>query len=269
VASHPYLLRSEVSVHVAGATYQVCVVEKSGAHAVNTQDSALVTVIGNTLRIVVLDGVTPTPATKPVKYVDGAIWAAGVARTFFKGSPRGLLDTAIEINAILHEGVYPRSRDHRQVAFVAVDIPLGDRSWYPVSIVRGADTVAWVRDITGWRGVFSDTAMQPSVEEAVNAWIVAHPDASPEERFDMEERLLGRPGSWKSAALGRFSIPQLQEASLNNIAEIIIATDGIKIPENDPRTAVDPDPKINVDGTLVHVTLTNSREELDVKSRQR
>lgn len=253
VSSQPYLLRSEVSVHVSSTTYQVCVVEKSGAHAVNSQDAALVTVIANTLRVVVFDGVTPTTATRSVKNIDGAIWAAGVARTFFKGSPRDLEDVASDINDVLYEANYPRSRDRRQVAFVAVDIPLDDCFQRPVLIVRGADTVAWVRDPNGWHCVFSDTAIRPSVEEILDTWLANHPNASQEERFDMEEQLLGRPDSWKSAALGRFATPQLQKAAIHGVTEIVIATDGMKISEVNPRAAVEPDSRIEVDGTLIHV----------------
>jgi hypothetical protein len=260
--SDVYSLKSNVEVMLADG-YKVVVrsFERSGGHALNTQDSSLVTVSGGVFRAAAIDGVTPTARTRHAFDVDGAIWAAGVARTILLGSSDSLETTAKRINSALHDTSIRNSRDQRQVTLAAAEVSAGvnsaDQFSRTVGFLRAADCTAWAKRDGTWQEVFPGDAQVPETVTAVDNWCKAHEeDMFGEPRYAMEEEVSGRPENWVTAALGRFPKAKLQQARLTRVSEFVLASDGARLSPEDPSAAVnDESPLSGLDCTVIHVSL--------------
>jgi hypothetical protein len=252
-----YRLENSVvlQVHNYNQTHIHCF-ERSGGYAANSQDSSLVTVLDDSIRIAAIDGVTPTVRTRRVHGTDGAVWAAGVARTLLAGSPEKLASVAHAINEVLFDDSVSNSRDQQQVALVAADIPLASDSESPIVILRAADCVAWAKANGQWRRIFEEDVHIPDVRKAIDAWLTQAEQIHGEPRYAMEEVLSGSPEHWLTTALGRFRTPRLQETAVNGATELLLATDGAVIPPEDPAGALTTQPEKGPDCTICYIAVS-------------
>jgi hypothetical protein len=180
---------------------------------------------GRRLRVAVLDGVTPTENCRTAAGVDGAMYAAAIARLALQDPERPLERCVISANEHLHDARITRSRDQRQTCVTAVDIhPDG-----AVDVVRAGDCEAWALTDRGWVALGTGTALAPQATAALDEWQAAHPTASRGLRHDAEERYLGRAEAWTSTALGRFGQPVLQRYRARDVSELVLASDGARL----------------------------------------
>ena len=255
--TYVYSLKSNVEVTLPGTqTVAVQVFERSGGHALNTEDSSLVTAVGGTFRAAALDGVTPTARTETVFGIDGAIWAAGVARTLLQGSTKSLADVARSINSALYDHSVLNSRDQRQVTLAAAEISPTGRASKTVDFLRAGDCIAWAKRAGKWEEVFPENAHTPETARIVNEWDKANMGVFGEPRYAMEEELAGRPENWLTAALGRFADAKTQHSCLTGVSEFILASDGASVSAEDPPVAIEDEPPLaGPDCTIIHVVL--------------
>lgn len=101
---------------------------------------------GRRLRVAVLDGVTPTDDCRAAVGVDGAMYAAAIARLALQHHERRLEPCIVAANDHLYDARVARSRDQRQTCVTAADIrPDGS-----IELVRAGDCEAWARTDRGW-----------------------------------------------------------------------------------------------------------------------
>ena len=228
--------------------------EAGAVHAPATQDSHLVAFVGQTLRLAVIDGVTPTPRTAGFSGVDGAVWAAGVVRTLLAGSGRDVGEVLQDANRVLWSAEVGDSRDQQQATVLVAEV-LGRGDRLRVRLTRAGDCMAWTKAGESWTPAFSPVAHTPEVRKQIEEWLRRHPREGRDrnEQFLMEERLAGRPEAWRSSALGRFPVPVLETAELELAGELLIATDGIPGRSTDPARAVADMSFSSTDVTAVHL----------------
>ena len=179
------------------------------------------------LRVAVIDGVTPTRSCREVAGVDGAMYAAAVARLSLQRSGGALVDGLLAANRHLHDGTLPRSRDQAQTCVTAADIFPDGR----IELARAGDCEAWARTASGWMPVWFGTALTGSVADAWQAWQDANPGVTRDQRHDAEERFLGRRKAWTATALGRFERPAIRTFVVGNASELVLASDGARLTE--------------------------------------
>jgi hypothetical protein len=169
--------------------------------------------------------VTPTRRCREVAGVDGAMYAAAVARVSLQRPGGGLADGLLAANRHLHDATLPRSRDQAQTCVTAADIFPDGR----IELVRAGDCEAWARTAGGWTPLGCGPALTPSVSAEWEAWQAAHPDVTRDQRHDAEERFLGRAEAWSATALGRFARPVIRTFSVRGASELILASDGARL----------------------------------------
>jgi hypothetical protein len=255
--SNVYSLKSTVEVFLPAApTVKARGFERSRGRALNTEDSSLVTVVGGVFRVAAIDGVTPTARTQTVFGVDGAIWAAGVARTLLHGSGESLTNIAGCINSALYDKNIANSRDQRQVTLAIAEFSPADRASKTVTFLRAADCTAWAKRDGKWEEVFPGNVQTPETARAVNEWCEANKGVFGEPRYAMEEEVSGRPENWVTAALGRFAEAKTQHSCLTGISEFVLASDGARLSPEDPPAAIEEEPPLaGLDCTVIHVVL--------------
>jgi serine/threonine protein phosphatase PrpC len=182
---------------------------------------------GQRLRVAVIDGVTPTSDCRTVAGVDGAMYAAAVARLALQDAARPLQESVLAANRHLHEDAVPRTRDQAQTCVTAADVfPDGH-----VELVRAGDCEAWARTGSGWVALGTGSALTTAVAEEWDRWQRRNPGVSRAERHVAEERLLGRPEAWTSTAVGRFANPRVRRFSVAGVSELVLASDGARLSE--------------------------------------
>lgn len=205
--------------------WEVSVWAEPAAPGTRSQDAwAVRTAPGGGVRVVVTDGVTPWhdgPGTQ-------AVMAARTAAVLVcaHGS---LADGCSDANAALHDPSEHNSRKQAQSCVAACDLTPSGSGLF----VRAGDCEAWVRRAGGaWESVFPEDPRSPgATAELRRVMREAGPHAT---RFDLhaaEERIMGRPSSWRSAALGRFPCCTAQERriGLGQVAEVVVASDGARL----------------------------------------
>jgi hypothetical protein len=207
--------------------WQVEAWEESSGDAPASQDSQLVLPDpgGRRLRVAVLDGVTPTSDTPRVAGVDGAMYAAGVARLALQDLSRPLEDCVLAANAHLFAAGVAHSRDQAQTCVTAADIRPDGR----VDVVRAGDCDAWARVAGGWVALGTGSALTPVVASEWDRWQRDHPAVTRAERHTAEEALLGRRSAWTSTAVGRFAQPTVRRYSVAGVTELVLASDGARL----------------------------------------
>jgi len=197
--------------------------ERPREPGVASRDAILVDPRPDRLRIVAIDGVTPTFATPAVAGIDSAIWAASIVRsTLLAHLP--LEACAHAANAALRaSGPVESPRDRPQAAFVAADL-MGEG----VELLRAGDCEAWVQHNEHWERVFPREIDTAAERARMEQWTTAHPDR-PYLEYDR-----ARPEAydiWTTSALGRLPRPILQVQTLVRCARLVVATDGARLNE--------------------------------------
>src|ERR1700754_3724897 len=104
--------------------WQVEAWEEASGDSAASEDGQLVLPdpAGQRLRVAVLDGVTPTRDTRSVVGVDGAMYAAAVARLALQDVARPLEECVLAANAHLFSASIGCSRDQAQTCVTAADV---------------------------------------------------------------------------------------------------------------------------------------------------
>jgi hypothetical protein len=204
-----------------------CWEQASGSAA--SQDAQLVWPAprGQRLRVAVVDGVTPSGGCRTVAGVDGAMYAAAVARLALQHAERPLDACVLAANRHLHDRTLARSRDQTQACITAADVFPDGR----VELVRAGDCDAWARTAAGWAPLGRGSALTAPAATAWEAWQRRNAGVSREERHDAEDALLGRPEAWTSTAVGRFARPVVRRFRLAGVLELVLASDGARLSE--------------------------------------
>jgi hypothetical protein len=179
------------------------------------------------LRVAVLDGVTPSVRCRTVAGVDGAMYAAAIARLALQRTGGAPDECVLAANRHLHDPGLARSRDQMQACVTVADLSPDGR----VEVVRAGDCEAWARTEQGWVSFGSGSALTADVEADWAEWQRRHAGVSRDVRHDAEERFLGRPEAWTSTAVGRFGTPRLQRFSADGVQELVLASDGARLSE--------------------------------------
>jgi hypothetical protein len=203
--------------------------EEPSGDAAASQDSLLILPDpAGRLRVAVLDGVTPTRATRTVVGVDGAMYAAAVARLALQRMLRPLEECVLAANRHLFAAGVARSRDQAQTCVTAADIYPDGR----LEVVRAGDCEAWARiDGRGWVALGTGPALTPRVATEWDSWQRHHAGVTRDERHRAEEAILGRPDAWTSTALGRFESPRVRRFTASDVTELVLASDGARLSE--------------------------------------
>jgi hypothetical protein len=204
-----------------------CWEQASGSAA--SQDAQLVwpDPRGQRLRVAVIDGVTPSRGCRTVAGVDGAMYAAAVARLALQHAERPLDECVVAANEHLHDSGLARSRDQTQTCVTAADLLPDGR----LELVRAGDCDAWARTAAGWSPLGRGSALTASAAAAWEDWQRRNAGVSRQDRHDAEEVLLGRPDAWTSTAIGRFARPNVRRFSLAGVLELVLASDGARLSE--------------------------------------
>ena len=169
--SSAYFIRGRVRVtQPDDRWFDVDTYEAGAVHAPATQDSHLVAFVGQTLRLAVIDGVTPTPRTAGFSGVDGAVWAAGVVRTLLAGSGRDVGEVLQDANRVLWSAEVGDSRDQQQATVLVAEV-LGRGDRLRVRLTRAGDCMAWTKAGESWTPAFSPVAHTPEVRKEIEEWL--------------------------------------------------------------------------------------------------
>ena len=187
-----------------------------------SQDAKLVWACDDKLRLAALDGVTPTPRTPMYAGVDGAMWATSVLRVALQNPIGSLADCALAANAALYDIDVASSRDQAQACVVAADLQVDGSA----VLLRAGDCEAWTATGRAWEPVFAADARTTDAARLLACWAAEHPDASSDERHQIEEDLFGRTSAWNSTAVGRFPRPAIDLARLAGCDRLVLASDG-------------------------------------------
>ena len=238
--SSAYFIRGRVRVtQPDDGWFDVDTYEAGAVHAPATQDSHPVAFVGQTLRLAVIDGVTPTQRTAGFSGVDGAVWAAGVVRTLLAGSGRDVGEVLQDARPCLWSAEVGDSRGRAAGHRIGGRGSSGRGDRLRVRLTRAGDCMAWTKAGESWTPAFSPVAhTRRSGSRSRNGFAATREGRDRNEQFLMEERLAGRPEAWRSSALGHFPVPVLETAELELAGELLIATDGIPGRSTDPARVV-------------------------------
>jgi hypothetical protein len=188
-----------------------------------TEDDWLIDPRGSgCMRLAVVDGVTGTASTPQGRPVDvQAAYAAGEVRTALRS--RQPIEACLhDANTSLHSRM-PSSRvlrDIPQATVVAADLSddLG------MQLVQGGDCMAWFRSEETWVEAFPGDVHTVEYRELADA---AYSHAtSLEDHLEISRALPEGAHYWRSAPIGRLRDPVLRVLSVQNVTEVILATDG-------------------------------------------
>jgi hypothetical protein len=180
------------------------------------------------LRLAAVDGVTPSLRCRSVAGVDGAMYAAAIARLALQRTDVALDECVLGANRHLHDPSLVRSRDQMQACVTAADLsPDGH-----IEVIRAGDCEAWARTEQGWVALGTGTALTDDVAVRWARWQCRNSTIDRDRRHDAEERFLGRREAWTSTALGRFAAPVLQRFSADGVLELVLASDGARLSED-------------------------------------
>ncbi len=188
-----------------------------------TQDASVAMAAGDTVWIAAIDGCSLSRPGPRTAGMEGGAWAAAVVRATLSGGSD--VDDAIRCaNAALHDPSAGSARDLPQACVV-----VGVIEARSARLVRAGDCEAWSYCHGGWERLFAAEIRTPDARARFRAWEDAHPDASPDERYDAEIRLWAAPAAWHTAALGRFADTRLERRHISDFDALVVATDGARL----------------------------------------
>jgi hypothetical protein len=218
------------SVPVGARRFDVQVWESASGCAPTSQDSSLVVRFDDWVRVAVLDGITPTTATPHVVGLDGAAWAARVARSALEAAapaPDALVAANNELLArpgigqLLH-----RDRPHTMAA--VADIMSDDA----LRVTIAGDCQAFVAHNGEWRELAGGPLFLDAARAEWADWREQAGDIDPvDDIADAYERILADPGRGGSTAVGLFTDPHFEtfEVAPGDWDEVVVASDGARL----------------------------------------
>jgi hypothetical protein len=207
---------------------EVTVIESPSGTAPASQDAWLALGGAGELRVAALDGATPPPGAPMFCGLDGATWGAQVTRAALHSED----DIAVclwRANRSLFDASITRAGARPQAAVVVADVRMRWDGDAHAQLVRASDCVAFARHGRRWTPVFPNARLVDDAAQVWDAWCVSHPNATPHERADAEDRALGTPSAWRTAAVGRFAEPLLERAEIEGFDELVLASDGARL----------------------------------------
>jgi len=154
--------------------------------------------------------------------LDAPAWAAQVSRAALHADD----DIAVclwRANRALHEPAVGRAGERAQAAVVAADLRVRIDGALRATVVRAGDCVAYARRGHRWTALFEDACIAFEAAQVLDAWHATHRDATGRERHAAEERALGSPNAWRTAAIGRFAEPLVEWVDIEGCDELVLA----------------------------------------------
>jgi hypothetical protein len=193
-----------------------------------SQDAWLAVPHGGRLRLAVLDGATPPPGAAMFCGLDAATWAAQVTRAVLLADD-DIAACLWRANRVLHDPGSLRVGARPQAAVVAADVR---RRWDGdafAHVARASDCVAFARHGRRWSTLFPLPRLTTEAAQVWSAWCATHPAATAARRAEAEDRALGSPAAWRTAAIGRFADPLLECTQVEGFDELVLASDGARL----------------------------------------
>jgi hypothetical protein len=175
------------------------------------------------VRCAVLDGATSPASAATYCGLDAATWAAQVSRASLLADD-DIAACLWRANKMLHDPTALRAGARPQAAVVVADIRArwdGDAS---AQVVRASDCLAFARYGPRWVSLFPGPRLTADAAQVWDAWCDTHPEASEQRRADAEDRALGAPAAWRTAAIGRFAELRLETADADGFDEMLLAS---------------------------------------------
>jgi hypothetical protein len=207
---------------------EVAVYDSPSGCAPASQDAWLALARSPGLRLAVIDGATPPPVAPSFCGLDAATWAAQVTRASLLADD----DTAAclwRANKMLHDPTSVRAGARPQAAVVVADVRMRWDGDAYAQIVRASDCVAFARYGSRWSRLFPEPRLSEDAAQVWDAWCDTHRDATDRQRAIAEDRALGAPAAWRTAAVGRFAEPLLECAEAEGFDELVLASDGARL----------------------------------------
>jgi hypothetical protein len=187
-----------------------------------SEDASLVALTGGALRLAAIDGVTPTSSSLPVRGIPCGVAAAQLTRAVLLLELTA--DRALErANAALFEPQLD-PRDRCQASVVVADV-----RGTSARLARAADCGAWVRSGAGWSEAFPGDMLRADARSALEESHARHRSAPPTSVAELERRLLRADSAWHTAPVGRYLVPKLEIAECDDVAELVLASDGARL----------------------------------------
>jgi hypothetical protein len=176
---------------------------------------------GPALRVAAIDGVTASSAGDHYCGLDAAAWAAQVTRAALLADD----DAPVclwRANRTLHDPSVTRAGARPQAAAVVGDIRTRWDGDATAHLARASGASAYARFGSRWAELFPTPPLTDAAAQVWDAWRATHRDASARERAAAEERALGAPAAWRTAAIGRFAEPLIECTDVEGFDELIL-----------------------------------------------
>lgn len=223
-----YSRRSDTSgvLHIIATLngIKVEVYHHSGSRHAN-QDRWMLQPFGDTLRVAVVDGVTPWRTHQ--RAGDAAQWAAAVCVKHLL-LPGDLLGRLVEANDDIHDPSVAPSRRQAMAAVAAVDLCIEGGQMVGDCAVA-ADCEVW-EAVDGLKLIAGGDFLRPDVRERVRQQHDRWMELSLDERKREEADLLESPDTQICHAVGRYRAPTFSVERLQAPC-VVLATDGARIGE--------------------------------------
>jgi hypothetical protein len=207
---------------------EIVVVESPSGHAPATQDAWLALGREGGLRLAAIDGATPPPGAPAFCGLDAATWAAQVTRASLLAND----DVAVclwRANRSLFDPGQASAGARPQAAVAVADIRVRWDGDPHAEVVRASDCVAFARFGSRWKALFPNDRLTAEAAQVWDAWCATHRGASARERAEAEDRALGAPDAWRTAAIGRLAEPRLEWVEVEGFDELVLASDGARV----------------------------------------
>jgi hypothetical protein len=218
------------SVAAGARRFDVKVWESASGCAPTSQDSWLVAQFDDWIRLAVLDGITPTAVTPRVVGLDGAAWAARVARSALETTepaPNALAAANIEL--LTRPGTSQRlHRDRPHTMAAVVDITSDDAQ----RVTIAGDCQAFVAHNCEWRELAGGPLFLDAARSEWAHWRDQAGDIDPvDDIAEAYERILADPARWRSTAIGLFADPHFETIAVaaDDWDEVVVASDGARL----------------------------------------
>jgi hypothetical protein len=193
-----------------------------------SQDAWLAVAHGGRLRLAVIDGATPPPGAPMFCGLDAATWAAQVTRAALLADD-DIAACLWRANRTLHDPASLRAGARPQAAAVAADVRTRWDGDAFAHVARASDCVAFARHGRRWTALFPLPRLTTEAAQVWSAWCATHADATTVKRAEAEDRALGSPAAWRTAAIGRFADPLLECTQVEGFDELVLASDGARL----------------------------------------
>ncbi|MCU1430462.1 MAG: hypothetical protein JWL83_4462 [Actinomycetia bacterium] len=206
---------------------EVAVVESPSGHGPGSHDAWLTLGRDAGLRLAAIDGAS-VPTSPAFCGLDAATWAAQVTRASLLAED----DLAVclwRANRNLFDPSFGRAGARAQAAVAVADIRARWDGDAHAKVVRASDCTVFARFGRRWVDVFPAPCVTAEAAQVWDAWCATHATANARDRAEAQDRALGAPEAWRTAAIGRFAEPLLECKEIEGFDELVLASGGARL----------------------------------------